>query len=126
MNLVSRKVFQKNKIIFWNINSAIATKQNVLDKPYRIKLMYQSEPFVSDYLIKSNKYGVQYISYPTMTSEKRQIELRYTSVNYFVNDIKFLRDWGVNVDTELEELYQNESINNIINQNDIAAVRLVC
>lgn len=121
MSKLMKSVFLKNKIGFHNIIEVQAYKKsnNLLPVSYLYELnfVYRAESLTArEYNINCSSMYRQYdkISYDT-----KKITVQYLESHNFVNDIKFLQEWDIIVQSNPKEMVAVETIHNNINSTEL-------
>lgn len=123
MSKILRQIILKNKISFHNIiESQARKKSNDLLPPshvYELFLRYRTEPYTEKEYHMTNE--MKFIPYEKTIFDIKKITTQYHDSKSFVNDIKFLTDWGIRVESIPKEMVTIESINY-----EIDSARWVC
>jgi hypothetical protein len=115
MSKLLKNIFLKNKICFHNIIEVQAYKKSnnliPVSNYYELNFLYRTQPFATrEYAISCSCIYRQYDKVSSSTHKK----IQYADLNYFINDIKFLNDWNIIVQSNPKEMVTNETINNNI------------
>ena len=109
------------KISFWGIEHTKAIiKKDAIFK-YILCVSYRSEPFITQsYMIKNTDSRMRYIPIKSLDRIHASTEIKYMDCDYFIDDIKFLKDWDIDIDINPDDSRYIES------HSDRNAVRMVC
>jgi hypothetical protein len=121
MSKILRTAFKNHKVCLHRILEA---RVITADKaPCKLKIKYNTMPYiVTVYRIDNN---MKHIPYDKVDFDMKKTTLDYPKINStFIDDIKFLMDWGVNIVSDTDT--QIDIGKMLIINNSIDACRLVC
>jgi hypothetical protein len=119
MSKILRASFKTHKVCLYRILEARVITSDTT--PCQLKIKYNTMPYiVTVYRIDTN---MTYIPYDKVDFDMKKTILDYPKINStFIDDIKFLMNWGVNIVSDTDMKSDIEKMTNHV----IDECRLVC